>query len=414
MSRGRMRDARTGFMVVAGSIAVFFALVPGPAIAQQVANAPAPGAAEDGTTSSDTGLPPRIWPAPPRPVYRPRPVPRPRPRPAPIEVRPQRPGAPAPGAVDGGTTSGPARPRRIRRAPAQPVDEYAGGGAAQASASRQSAPDATASSEAAVQAPGSGSGAPDDRGETQGDAEPSPEVSDADGASGAQTEGSPASKHSDDTSPNMIQRIVGVVPLPLKIALAILVVLLVLAIAGAWRTQRRLALAERRAATDVLTGLPNRRHADETLERLLASARRKGRSVAVMLFDLDHFKAINDRFGHALGDDALRATADGTRELLRGSDYVARFGGEEFIVLLSETGSAEARTVAEALRSRIAELGVAGLDGRMTASFGVAVYPDNGVGADELIKAADVALYRAKETGRNRVETSAERLLRVA
>jgi diguanylate cyclase (GGDEF)-like protein len=114
----------------------------------------------------------------------------------------------------------------------------------------------------------------------------------------------------------------------------LLVALLVLAIAGAWRTQRRLALAERLAATDVLTGLPNRRHADEALERLLASARRKGRSVTVMLFDLDHFKAINDRFGHAAGDDALRATAQATRELLRGGDYVARFGGEEFLALL--------------------------------------------------------------------------------
>jgi diguanylate cyclase (GGDEF)-like protein len=414
MSHGRMRRARTGLLGMAVSIAVLCALVPGPAIAQQVAGQSAPGAAEDGTTTGDTTLPPRFRPAPPRPVYRPRPAPRPRPRPAPIEVFPQRPGAPAPGAVDGGTTSGTALPPRIRRAPAQPVDRYSGGGVAQAPASRQSAPDATASSDAGAQAPDSGSGAPDHPGETEDDAEPNPEASKADGASGAETDGSPATKHSEDTSPTMIERIVGVVPLPLKVALGILVVLLVLAIAGALRTQRRLALAERRAATDVLTGLPNRRHADETLERLLASARRKGRSVAVMLFDLDRFKEINDRFGHAVGDDALRTTADGTRELLRGSDYVARFGGEEFIVLLSETGSAEARTVAEALRSRIAELDVAGLDGRMTASFGVAVYPDHGVGADELIKAADAALYRAKETGRNRVETSAERLVRVA
>jgi diguanylate cyclase (GGDEF)-like protein len=401
-------------MVMAGSVAVLCALVTAPAIAQQVAGAPPPAAVEDGTTSSDAAPPPRIRPAPPRPVYRPRPAPRPRPRPAPIEVLPQPPGPPAPGAVEGGTTTGTVGPRRIQRAPAQPVDEYAGGGAAQGSATRQSAPDATAPSEAAEQAPDSGSGAPDDRGETEGDAEPSPEASDADGASGAQTDGSPATKHGDDTSPNMIERIVGVVPLPLKVVLGVLVVLLVLAIAGALRTQRRLALAERRAATDVLTGLPNRRHADETLERLLASARRKGRSVAVMLFDLDRFKAINDRFGHAVGDDALRTTADETRELLRAGDYVARFGGEEFIVLLSETGSAEARTVAEALRSRIAELEVAGLDGRLTASFGIAAYPDHGVGADELIKAADVALYRAKETGRDRIETSTQRLRRVA
>ncbi|MDQ5834387.1 MAG: GGDEF domain-containing protein, partial [Actinomycetota bacterium] len=90
---------------------------------------------------------------------------------------------------------------------------------------------------------------------------------------------------------------------------------------------------------------------------------------------------------------------------------VARFGGEEFLVLLPETGADAALIVAAKLRSRIAELDVAGLDGGMTASFGVAVYPDHCIGADELIEAADLALYRAKQTGRNRVETSAEPLL---
>jgi len=174
--------------------------------------------------------------------------------------------------------------------------------------------------------------------------------------------------------------------------------------------RRRLALAERRATTDVLTGLPNRRHADDVIERLLAAARRNGRPVAVMLFDLDHFKTVNDRFGHAIGDDALRATADATCRLVRGGDHVARFGGEEFLVLLPDTGADTALIVAEKLRARIAELQVTGLDGGMTASFGVAVYPAHGIGADELIAAADRALYRAKHSGRNRVEAPAKPL----
>jgi diguanylate cyclase (GGDEF)-like protein len=196
-----------------------------------------------------------------------------------------------------------------------------------------------------------------------------------------------------------------------KIALGVLVVLLMVAVAGAWRTQRRLARAERRAATDVLTGLPNRRHAEELIERLLVAARRNGRPLAVVLFDLDHFKQINDRFGHAFGDEALRATADTTRGLLRGSDHLARFGGEEFLLLLPDTPGADAALVAEKLRSRIAALDLVALDGGMTASFGVAIYPDHGIGADELVKAADTALYRAKEIGRNRVEVSTARRL---
>jgi len=227
-------------------------------------------------------------------------------------------------------------------------------------------------------------------------------------ATGARPEGQRLRAAADEPASTVLERIVGVVPTPVKIAIGMLVAMLAFAIAGARRTQRRLALAEQCATTDALTGLPNRRHADEVLERLLAAARRTRRPLAVVLFDLDHFKAINDNFGHSIGDEALRATASATRELLRGSDHAARFGGEEFLLLLPETSADDALIVAEKLRAQIAELEVEGLDREVTASFGVAAYPDHKATADRLIEAADAALYRAKAAGRNRVKSTLE------
>lgn len=218
----------------------------------------------------------------------------------------------------------------------------------------------------------------------------------------------PATAPTTRPAPNVIERIVAVVPLPLKIALGVLASLLLLALGGAWRTRRRLARAERLAATDALTGLPNRRQADEMLERLVAAARRGGRPLAVVLVDLDHFKAINDRFGHAAGDVALRETGAAIRELLRTSDHVARFGGEEFLVLLPDTSGTDAVAVADKLRRRIAGLDVDEIDGRVSASLGVAALPEDGDNPEELIRAADAALYRAKENGRDRVESATE------
>ncbi len=216
----------------------------------------------------------------------------------------------------------------------------------------------------------------------------------------------PPAQPSDSQSP--LERIISIIPTSIKLAIAALAGLLMAALAFVARYQRRLVSAERRAATDSLTGLPNRRHADEVVERLLAAARRNHRPLSVILFDLDHFKAINDRYGHGTGDDVLRATATATRGLLRGADHVARFGGEEFIVLLPETTAAAAEGVAEKLRVRLAEVEVPSLDGgSFTASFGVATYPDNGVGGQDLMRVVDEALYRAKEGGRNRVEGSA-------
>ena len=140
----------------------------------------------------------------------------------------------------------------------------------------------------------------------------------------------------------------------------------------------------------------------------MAQAQRKQQPLSAITFDLDRFKAINDNFGHDVGDETLRATGAAIRELVRGGDHVARFGGEEFVVLLPETTGSDAVLVAEKMRKALASVKVAGLDGGFfTASFGVAAYPDDGSNSHELFKAADEALYRAKESGRNRVERTA-------
>jgi diguanylate cyclase (GGDEF)-like protein len=362
--------------------------------------------------SSGTGAPNGTGPAPGHAVNRPPVRPTLRPRPAPVRpprppIKPlqdfgprvqQRPRSAAPGAVDPGRLSATSQAPQVGPAPAQGIQ--------QTGAEPTSAPDRAGSKGSA-----SGAAAVDADVETQGSEARKPDDPAADAESQAKTTTEEPTVQSDRPPANVIERIVGVVPLPLKIALGALVVLLIVAVAGALRIKRRLARAERRAATDALTGLPNRRHAEELIERLLVAARRNDCPLAVVLFDLDHFKQINDRFGHAFGDEALRATADTTRGLLRGSDHVARFGGEEFLLLLPDTPGPDAAAVAEKLRSRIAALELVALDGGMTASFGVAVYPDHGIGADELIKAADTALYRAKETGRNRVEISTARQL---
>jgi diguanylate cyclase (GGDEF)-like protein len=128
------------------------------------------------------------------------------------------------------------------------------------------------------------------------------------------------------------------------------------------------------------------------------------------MIDLDHFKLVNDTFGHPVGDEVLRNTARVLQREARTVDIVARFGGEEFVVVLPETGEEGAVAVAERIRVRIAEQAVLpgpGYDSaRVTASIGVAVVPSSDVsGAEDLIALADQALYRAKAAGRNRVCT---------
>jgi diguanylate cyclase (GGDEF)-like protein len=167
----------------------------------------------------------------------------------------------------------------------------------------------------------------------------------------------------------------------------------------------REALREQ-SVRDALTGLFNRRYLEETLERELARVQRKKLPLAIVMVDLDHFKRINDSFGHDAGDVVLRALAQRMQALLRGSDIVCRYGGEEFIMLLPESTAAAAATRAEELRAAVAGLALehGGRPlGRVTLSAGVAGFPQHATSAGVLIAQADEALYAAKNGGRNRV-----------
>jgi two-component system cell cycle response regulator len=133
----------------------------------------------------------------------------------------------------------------------------------------------------------------------------------------------------------------------------------------------------------------------------------QGRQLAVLMVDVDHFKLVNDRFGHASGDRALRLIADSLRMNTRVFDSVARYGGEEFIVVMPGTGAAEATAAAERLRLAVEEIkfnAATGLQTPLTVSVGVACASSTTVSAEALLQAADTALYDAKRNGRNRVE----------
>jgi diguanylate cyclase (GGDEF)-like protein len=171
--------------------------------------------------------------------------------------------------------------------------------------------------------------------------------------------------------------------------------------------QRNLALAELRAASDVLTGLPNRRAADETFKRMAAHAGRTLSPLTVVLLDLDHFKRVNDVHGHEQGDKALAAIGQVLIGTLRASDFAARYGGEEFLALLPDTDRSGAFDVAEKLRRAIERTDIPGV-GHVTASFGIATLPDDAAEPEYLLRKADRALYAAKARGRNRVELAAD------
>ncbi|MEM7434638.1 MAG: diguanylate cyclase [Myxococcota bacterium] len=162
------------------------------------------------------------------------------------------------------------------------------------------------------------------------------------------------------------------------------------------------------ALTDGLTGLYNRRHATKRLEEEIARSRRNGTGLCVAMCDVDHFKAINDEFGHGAGDRVLQQIGTSLTEYVRRNDIVARWGGEEFLVIFSEIKLTAARIVAERLRGRLANTPkVEGGPEQITVSVGLAMLGADST-AEALIEQADQALYRAKARGRNRVEVAGE------
>jgi diguanylate cyclase (GGDEF)-like protein len=171
---------------------------------------------------------------------------------------------------------------------------------------------------------------------------------------------------------------------------------------------RTIAIAESRAATDALTGLPNRRALDETLKRMVAQALRREAPLAVISIDLDHFKDVNDRFGHDKGDAVLAAVGAALSANTRASDVVGRWGGEEFLVLAPDTPLPGALALAETLRAAVARIAVVGVELPISASMGVAICPDDAASQDLLLRQADRGLYAAKALGRNRVERAPE------
>ena len=157
------------------------------------------------------------------------------------------------------------------------------------------------------------------------------------------------------------------------------------------------------AATDGLTGVANRYTFQNTLEREIERAARAGDDVALAMLDIDHFKRLNDAYGHQAGDEVLRRVAQQLSEASRTYDTVARYGGEEFALVLPTTDRAEAREIVERLRRQIA---AAAGKPRVTISAGLALFPTDATNADELVAAADEALYESKRAGRNRVKSS--------
>lgn len=168
--------------------------------------------------------------------------------------------------------------------------------------------------------------------------------------------------------------------------------------------QRMNADLERLATTDALTGLLNRRAADRTLDAEWHRARRSGHASALVLLDIDHFKQVNDSYGHPCGDAALRALAACIRGVMREVDVAARYGGEEFLVVLPETGREGAFVFAERLRERVAasEICHDGQAFRCQVSLGIAVSDAHEASYEHWVRRADQALYRAKQGGRNR------------
>ena len=195
--------------------------------------------------------------------------------------------------------------------------------------------------------------------------------------------------------------------LPLSMVAASL--LIALGIADRLREQRRaLSEAERHAKIDALTGVLNRRSLVERLDAACARARARGLPISLLFIDLDHFKEINDSFGHQAGDACLSAIIPPIQAELRQSDVIGRYGGEEFVVILSSADTAAAHPIAQRILERVASVRVEGYGEpiALTCSIGVATSDMLGVWGEHLIAQADAAVYQAKRSGRNRVEVA--------
>ena len=175
-------------------------------------------------------------------------------------------------------------------------------------------------------------------------------------------------------------------------------------VAAAFARAYALEAAERGARIDVLTGLPNRRYFDEALG-MERPRRRTDDSLGILMIDIDHFKLLNDRFGHATGDRVLRAVAEAIALAVRTDDTPARYGGEEFAVLLRRTSAEQAVEVGERIRRAVMRLHPTslGIELPVTVSVGVAVAAPQQPADARLVERADQALYRAKRQGRDRV-----------
>jgi diguanylate cyclase (GGDEF)-like protein len=179
--------------------------------------------------------------------------------------------------------------------------------------------------------------------------------------------------------------------------------------AAAWHNAQLYEELARRAMTDGLTGLFNSRWLREAGTRELADCRRRGAPLSVVLIDLDHFKRINDTGGHAAGDVVLQRVADELRRTTRAGDAAVRLGGEEFVLILRDSDAAGALRVAADLRSALTRVPVptdcTGID-EVTASIGIASFPEHASSLADLVRAADVAMYLAKRDGRDRVNVA--------
>lgn len=163
------------------------------------------------------------------------------------------------------------------------------------------------------------------------------------------------------------------------------------------------------ASTDSLTGLPNRKYLRELLDGTLSHAQTANTSFSLLSMDLDHFKTINDQYGHDVGDQVLVAVADVMRQRLRSADTPARWGGEEFLILLPETDLSGAQQVAESIRQTVSSLELKTGEDKIevSVSIGIARFPQDGQTIRELLVTADNRLYRAKHEGRNQVVADA-------